>query len=958
MATPEESQEVTLGTRQAALGGSQTDLALSCAKEEGAHTDPEDGGGPAPSDPEWVEERFRIDRKKLETMLHTPHNENIVTGEEFFQKVMVETNTQIKWPSKLKIGAKSKKDPHVKVEGKKYNVLEAKKKILELLETKVNKATLKMDVAYTEHSHVIGKGGSNIKKVMEETGCHIHFPDSNRNSVNVEKSNQVSIAGPVSGVESARRRIRELQPLVLSFDLPVGMVPQTVPDVNSPVIQHIVQTFNVTISFRQQPKFYSTTCTVRGLQGNCCSVKKATCVLIELLIGADVSVTVSTQLDITSQQHLFLIGQNGANFINIMHMTQTQIVLPELNAPQSRSMLLIQGTTDSVCLAKQQLLDCLPICLMFDMKEDGDVDPSKLSQMMQNLGVFISVKPKVKQTTKSVVVKTLERNVLNLYEVRRLLLGLETIEVPVAVKPTCDIPLTNGLTNYWLNLIMQQLGLADTGKINVTFTFEISIVIKNCNTERTLISNSSRAFPTPEAVVSALLQVKTRLSPPPGLSLLHEEGKGSLKRNGLFNFLFTYSLSCPSTDRISDIILRATFALRFARKQIFVKQSHFLPQASETKHLQSSSVTEQPNNDNSEPKEQVEGSSSTNLQIRSKLGGSRTTSHESAGSQNLYKFLSCSVITCDTKYKVIISAVSFRLLKSDEDSDADTVNNVKTDTMQTTESGTASMKTETIYLHVLVYYMPFSLFQEYDYEKKKLLATRAMQKKPVVTEVRTPTDTWSGLGFSKSMPAEAAKELRCVSRRNYRSYLDNSSTQTWSLHNSLSKDKLTSGSNSENWRERREPAPSSPPPSSSSSSSSSVSSFPASEAFLSCSNYFESVSSLSRPSSSTPTPTPQHTTDLPELFSQLGLGKYIDIFQQQEIDFQTFLTLSDEDLKEVGISTFGARRKMLLAISEFNKNKKKFLDPPAVKPGYLEGGASGRLPRIVDMDIGSQSNCW
>lgn len=34
-----------------------------------------------------------------------------------------------------------------------------------------------------------------------------------------------------------------------------------------------------------------------------------------------------------------------------------------------------------------------------------------------------------------------------------------------------------------------------------------------------------------------------------------------------------------------------------------------------------------------------------------------------------------------------------------------------------------------------------------------------------------------------------------------------------------------------------------------------------------------------------------------------------------QIDYQTFLTLSDEDLKEVGVSTFGARRKMLLAIS-------------------------------------------
>ena len=50
-----------------------------------------------------------------------------------------------------------------------------------------------MDVSHTEHSHVIGKGGNNIKRVMEETGCHIHFPDSNRNN-QAEKSNQVCAA--------------------------------------------------------------------------------------------------------------------------------------------------------------------------------------------------------------------------------------------------------------------------------------------------------------------------------------------------------------------------------------------------------------------------------------------------------------------------------------------------------------------------------------------------------------------------------------------------------------------------------------------------------------------------------------------------------------------------------------------------------------------------------------------
>jgi len=34
-----------------------------------------------------------------------------------------------------------------------------------------------------------------------------------------------------------------------------------------------------------------------------------------------------------------------------------------------------------------------------------------------------------------------------------------------------------------------------------------------------------------------------------------------------------------------------------------------------------------------------------------------------------------------------------------------------------------------------------------------------------------------------------------------------------------------------------------------------------------------------------------------------------------QIDLVTFLTLTDQDLKDLGISTFGARRKMLTAIA-------------------------------------------
>lgn len=64
-----------------------------------------------------------------------------------------------------------------------------------------------MDISFTDHSYIIGRGGNNIKKIMEDTLTHIHFPDSNRSS-QTEKSNQVSLCGSLKGVEKARSLVR------------------------------------------------------------------------------------------------------------------------------------------------------------------------------------------------------------------------------------------------------------------------------------------------------------------------------------------------------------------------------------------------------------------------------------------------------------------------------------------------------------------------------------------------------------------------------------------------------------------------------------------------------------------------------------------------------------------------------------------------------------------------------
>lgn len=43
---------------------------------------------------------------------------------------------------------------------------------------------------------------------------------------------------------------------------------------------------------------------------------------------------------------------------------------------------------------------CLPLVLMFDMKEEIEVEPQFITQLMEQLDVFISLKPKPKQPSK------------------------------------------------------------------------------------------------------------------------------------------------------------------------------------------------------------------------------------------------------------------------------------------------------------------------------------------------------------------------------------------------------------------------------------------------------------------------------------------------------------------------------------------------------------------------------
>ncbi|XP_061491045.1 protein bicaudal C homolog 1 isoform X3 [Rhineura floridana] len=947
---------------------------------------PDDGGsssaGPArahSASPEWGEERFRVDRKKLEAMLQAAAEGKGKSGEDFFQKIMEETNTQIAWPSKLKIGAKSKKDPHIKVSGKKENVKEAKEKIMSVLDTKSNRVTLKMDVSHTEHSHVIGKGGNNIKKVMEETGCHIHFPDSNRNN-QAEKSNQVSIAGQPAGVESARVRIRELLPLVLMFELPIAGILQPIPDPSSPTIQHISQTYNISVSFKQRSRTYGATVIIRGSQNNASSVKEGTAMLLEHLAGSLASaIPVSTQLDIAAQHHLFMMGRNGSNIKHIMQRTGAQIHFPDPSNPQKKSTVYLQGTIESVCLARQYLMGCLPLVLMFDMKEEIDVEPHFITELMEQLDVFISIKPKPKQPSKSVIVKSVERNALNMYEARKCLLGLESSGVPIAASPsTVSCPV--GLSCPGLDILssaglgLTGLGLLGPTALSVNTSATPNSLLNALNSSVSPLQSPSSGTPSPTLWASSITNTtatgfsaiphlmmpstaqatltsillsgvpnysQNTPSPPPGLTPVDIHVNGMQAENK------------KSPTSLNGHVKTSTMKYTASLGENVLGPNHSDPSRQTSSHSASEQVTTKAN--------AGEGCNDAFVEV----GMPRSPSH-SANASDLKQMMSSSKQSCAKRQTV-------ELLQGTKNSHLHTTERLLSDSeLSASENPVADKKapgseraaeraaaaqqnSERARLAPQSSYMNM---QAFDYEQKKLLATKAMLKKPVVTEVRTPTNTWSGLGFSKSMPAETIKELR---RANHVPYKPSMSTtyegSSMSLSRSNSREHLGSGSDSDNWRDHNGIGPTAPGDFVSSIGSPKRKQNKSTEHYLSSSNYMDCISSLTG-SNGCNLNSLFKGSDLPELFSKLGLGKYTDIFQQQEIDLQTFLTLTDQDLKELGITTFGARRKMLLAISELNKNRRKLFDPSNVRASFLEGGASGRLPRQYHSDIASVSGRW
>ena len=76
------------------------------------------------------------------------------------------------------------------------------------------------------------------------------------------------------------------------------------------------------------------------------------------------------------------------------------------------------------------------------------------------------------------------------------------------------------------------------------------------------------------------------------------------------------------------------------------------------------------------------------------------------------------------------------------------------------------------------------------------------------------------------------------------------------------------------------------------------------------------------------------TPDVSTWLAELGLAQYASLFVENHVDAKLLPTLTDNDLRELGVTSFGHRKKMLQAIACLNAPPS---EPPLSAPSPTTG---------------------
>nr|CAD2189342.1 unnamed protein product [Meloidogyne enterolobii] len=385
-----------------------------------------------------TELKVQVDRRRLEAMIIGEiQGEN---AETFFNRVEKITGAKVYWPSRLKIKAKTKKDVVIKLIGSSLNIQKAALIISERLRVRKEKATLKMEISHCLHSQVIGRAGKNTQQIMRDTGCHIHFPDSNKvlsPTLPQAKNDQVSISGCVKDVEKARELLRASGPLTISVNIQLSLsrsVRAIQPRLDPVYLQRHFNPNNSNndLNIQFSPcglgplSFGSLHFVMRSSTRNELEMLRAfgkICQLIGIFPTGE-ELFCYSQFEIRSSALPSLSALRWIAF-----RTNTQI---QLNAQG----LLISGPLEGIFVARKFITGLLPVSLQFEKPTELPAPSNSLLRILEReLDLQISEKrkrkmPKINNEKESgndereYIICTYEANLFNVYLARNKLLQL------------------------------------------------------------------------------------------------------------------------------------------------------------------------------------------------------------------------------------------------------------------------------------------------------------------------------------------------------------------------------------------------------------------------------------------------------------------------------------------------------------------------------------------------------
>ncbi|XP_050546345.1 vigilin [Daktulosphaira vitifoliae] len=195
--------------------------------------------------------------------------------------------------------------------------------------------------------HIIGKNGSNINRVKNDTGVLINISECD-NSTNI-----IRIEGRKDGVEAAKH---ELQEMIFKLENEVEKEisidqrhHRAIIGVKGEKVRELQDQFNVQITFPSSVETKSNLVKIRGLKDD---VNKAFKSLTKLSKELDDSNYIM-EIPVFKQFHKLVVGKGGANIKKIREETDTRIDLPREG--EDSDAIKVMGSKEKVLIACEMI---------------------------------------------------------------------------------------------------------------------------------------------------------------------------------------------------------------------------------------------------------------------------------------------------------------------------------------------------------------------------------------------------------------------------------------------------------------------------------------------------------------------------------------------------------------------------------------------------------------------------